>query len=282
MTKKTSLKILKSNLKDYQWNSKYFWDKNEDISLYVFEETQIRNYLDRFFQLNGLLIHSCKINRSKYKLEIVIAYLTTLKSIKQINKDLSTVVSLKEKNNGKLEKFAVKLLENFYIFTNKNVKINVVFQNINRGLSVRAFTLYESQIFKRILLQLRKYKNNRQNLNLREFLNILRIILKTKSSAKLLADFIAIQIRYMRRHTILLTFLRRSLTLLLKSELSSVNGVKIIIKGRFNGKLRAKKQLISIGSIPIQTLRASIDYSDSTAYTPYGSFGVKIWISENV
>ena len=136
-------------------------------------------------------------------------------------------------------------------------------------------------IFKRILLQLRRYKNNRHNLNLREFLNILRIVLKTKSSAKLLADFIAIQIRYMRRHTFLLTFLRRALNLLLKSELSSVNGIKIIIKGRFNGKLRAKKRLISIGSIPIQTLKASIDYSESTSYTPYGSFGVKIWISEN-
>ena len=107
MTKKTSLKILKSNLKDYRWNSKYFWDKNEDISLYVFEEVQIRNYLDRFFQLNGLLIHSCKINRSKYKLEIVLSYLTTLKPIKQINKDLSIKVSLEEKSNGKLEKFVV-------------------------------------------------------------------------------------------------------------------------------------------------------------------------------
>jgi len=281
MTKKTSLKILKSNLKEYKWDSKYFWDKNEGISLYVFEEFQIRNYLDRFFQLHGLLIHSCKLNRSKYKLEVVISYLTTLKSLKHINKDLSIATSLNEKNNLKLEKFVVKLLENFYIYTNKNIKISLVFQNINRGLSVKAFTLYESQIFKRILIQLRKYKNNRQRLNLREFLNVLRIILKQKSSAKLLADFIAVQIRYMRRHNILMTFLRRALTLLLKSELSSVNGVKIIIKGRFNGKLRAKKQFISIGSIPIQTLKSSIDYNSSTSYTPYGSFGIKVWVSEN-
>ena len=60
-----------------------------------------------------------------------------------------------------------------------------------------------------------------------------------------------------------------------------VNGVKIVIKGRFNGAPRARSKIIQVGNIPLQSFKAKIDYSQTTSYTPNGTFGVKVWICEN-
>ena len=70
MTKKISLILSKSNLKNYSWKSKYYWINKENLALNIFEEINIQKYITRIFQIYGLLIHSCKINISKFKLEI--------------------------------------------------------------------------------------------------------------------------------------------------------------------------------------------------------------------
>jgi small subunit ribosomal protein S3 len=57
--------------------------------------------------------------------------------------------------------------------------------------------------------------------------------------------------------------------------------MKIKIKGRFNGAPRAKHKIIIIGKgVPNLTIDAKIDYSEETAYTINGTFGVKVWIYE--
>lgn len=55
-------------------------------------------------------------------------------------------------------------------------------------------------------------------------------------------------------------------------------GAKIMIKGRLNGAEIARKEHLKKGKIPLQTLRSDIDYASSTAYTTYGTIGIKIWI----
>lgn len=55
-------------------------------------------------------------------------------------------------------------------------------------------------------------------------------------------------------------------------------GAKIMIKGRLNGAEIARKEHLKKGKIPLQTLRSEIDYASSTAYTTYGTIGIKIWI----
>jgi small subunit ribosomal protein S3 len=57
-----------------------------------------------------------------------------------------------------------------------------------------------------------------------------------------------------------------------------VKGVKIFLSGRLDGNEIARRERLSRGSLPLQTLRADIDYGTATAKTTYGTIGVKVWI----
>lgn len=57
-----------------------------------------------------------------------------------------------------------------------------------------------------------------------------------------------------------------------------VKGVKIQVSGRLNGAEIARSEWVRAGRVPLQTLRANIDYCYKTAQTMYGIIGVKVWI----
>lgn len=57
-----------------------------------------------------------------------------------------------------------------------------------------------------------------------------------------------------------------------------VKGIRIIASGRLGGAEMARKEEIKRGRIPLQTLRADIDFAREKAILPYGSIGVKVWI----
>ncbi len=59
---------------------------------------------------------------------------------------------------------------------------------------------------------------------------------------------------------------------------SSVKGVKIQVAGRLNGAEIARTEWVRAGRVPLQTLKANIDYCYRTANTIYGIIGVKVWI----
>lgn len=62
------------------------------------------------------------------------------------------------------------------------------------------------------------------------------------------------------------------------SSSREVVGVKIAIKGRLDGNEMARYEWAKKGRIPLQTIRADVDYAGRTAYTTYGTIGVKVWI----
>ena len=57
-----------------------------------------------------------------------------------------------------------------------------------------------------------------------------------------------------------------------------VKGVKIMVSGRLDGAEIARSEQYHEGSIPLQTLRADIDYGFAEAHTTYGVIGVKAWV----
>lgn len=59
---------------------------------------------------------------------------------------------------------------------------------------------------------------------------------------------------------------------------NELNGIKIQIAGRLNGAEIARTEWVREGRVPLQTLRANIDYCYKTAQTSYGILGIKIWI----
>ncbi len=61
-------------------------------------------------------------------------------------------------------------------------------------------------------------------------------------------------------------------------ERAGALGCKVVVAGRLNGAEIARTEKLVSGKIPLQTLRADIDYSRGHATTTYGSVGVKVWI----
>jgi len=60
-----------------------------------------------------------------------------------------------------------------------------------------------------------------------------------------------------------------------------LKGIKVQIAGRLNGAEIARTEWVREGRVPLQTLRANIDYSYKTAQTTYGILGIKIWLFKN-
>jgi len=61
----------------------------------------------------------------------------------------------------------------------------------------------------------------------------------------------------------------------------NVSGIKIQVSGRLNGAEIARSEWIREGRVPLQTLRADIDYATKEANTIYGVLGVKVWLFKN-
>ena len=57
-----------------------------------------------------------------------------------------------------------------------------------------------------------------------------------------------------------------------------VEGVRIILAGRLGGADMARREELKKGRVPLQTLRADIDFARVRALLPYGTIGIKVWI----
>ncbi len=60
--------------------------------------------------------------------------------------------------------------------------------------------------------------------------------------------------------------------------LKEIEGAKILVKGRLDGAEMARTEFVKDGKLPLQTLRADIDFAHVNAHTTYGVVGVKVWL----
>jgi len=61
-------------------------------------------------------------------------------------------------------------------------------------------------------------------------------------------------------------------------ESSGAEGVRIVLSGRIGGSEIARREKFQRGKLPLQTLRAEIDYAESPALTKFGFIGIKVWV----
>ena len=59
---------------------------------------------------------------------------------------------------------------------------------------------------------------------------------------------------------------------------AGAKGIKTLISGRLGGAEIARGEGYSVGQVPLQTLRADLDYAWDEAHTTYGKLGIKVWI----
>ena len=90
--------------------------------------------------------------------------------------------------------------------------------------------------------------------------------------ASILADIVVEQLE--KR----VAFRRAIREVLQRAQKQNVNGIKIQVSGRLNGAEIARSEWVREGRVPLQTLRANIDYATKEANTIYGVLGIKIWL----
>ncbi len=113
--------------------------------------------------------------------------------------------------------------------------------------------------------ELQKMINKQVNLNIVEVKNI-------DTDAQLVAENIAGQLE--RR----ISFRRAMKQCMQKTMKAGALGIKTAVSGRLGGADMARTEFYKEGTIPLQTLRADIDYGFAEADTTYGKIGVKVWI----
>ena len=120
--------------------------------------------------------------------------------------------------------------------------------------------------------EIEKLKEDIQKLTDKKLVVDVKEIKRPDREAQLVAENIALQLEN-----------RVSFRLAMKSTMSrsmraGVKGIKTAVSGRLGGADMARTEFYSEGTIPLQTLRADIDYGFAEADTTYGKVGVKVWI----
>jgi len=94
-----------------------------------------------------------------------------------------------------------------------------------------------------------------------------------EESARVMAESIAEQLE---KRIPFRRLMKQTLMKIMSSR--AVKGAKIYMGGRLDGAEIARAEHLEEGSLPLQTLRADIDYAKATAHTTFGTIGIKVWI----
>ena len=115
-------------------------------------------------------------------------------------------------------------------------------------------------------------KNLKENLGLNNILINIVEVKNTEANAQLMAENIAAQLE--KR----ISFRRAMKQTIQRAMRAGAKGVKTACAGRLGGAEIARTEQYHEGTIPLQTLRADIEYGFAEANTTYGKIGVKVWI----
>ncbi len=113
--------------------------------------------------------------------------------------------------------------------------------------------------------EVQKYTKAKLNLEIKE-------IKRPDTNAQLVAESIAQQLENR------ISFRRAMKSTMSRTMKAGAKGVKTSVSGRLGGADMARTEFYSEGTIPLQTLRADIDYGFAEADTTFGKIGVKAWI----
>ena len=120
--------------------------------------------------------------------------------------------------------------------------------------------------------EIEKVKNELQKLTGRKVLVDIKEVKRPDRDAQLVAENIAQQLENR------VSFRRAMKSTMGRTMKAGAKGIKTCVSGRLGGADIARSEFYSEGTIPLQTLRADIDYGFAEADTTYGKVGVKVWI----
>ena len=120
--------------------------------------------------------------------------------------------------------------------------------------------------------EIEKIKAELQQFTDKKLVVDIKEVKRPDKDAQLVAENIALQLENR------ISFRRAMKSCMQRSMKSGALGIKTCCSGRLGGADMARTEFYSEGTIPLQTLRADIDYGFAEADTTYGKLGVKVWI----
>ena len=120
--------------------------------------------------------------------------------------------------------------------------------------------------------EIEKIKAEVQKLTDKKIVVDIKEVKKPDKDAQLVAESIAQQLENR------ISFRRAMKSCMGRTMRAGAKGIKAACSGRLGGADMARTEFYSEGTIPLQTLRADIDYGFAEADTTYGKIGVKVWI----
>ena len=178
----------------------------------------------------------------------------------------------------KNEEFANNLVEDYNIrkYLKKRLKdANISKIDIERTrdrVKVKVFTAKPGVVIGKGGSEIEKVRNEVQKLTEKKLFIDIKEIKSPDMDAQLVAENIAQQLENR------ISFRRAMKSCMSRTMKAGAQGIKTSVSGRLGGADMARKETYSEGTIPLQTLRADIDYGFAEADTTYGKVGVKTWI----
>ena len=139
-------------------------------------------------------------------------------------------------------------------------------------VKVSVFTAKPGVVIGKGGAEIEKIKADIQKFTDKKLLVDIKEIKKPDKDAQLVAENIALQLENR------VSFRRAMKSCMGRSRKAGALGIKAACSGRLGGADMARTEFYTDGTIPLQTLRADIDYGFAEADTTYGKVGVKVWI----
>ena len=174
--------------------------------------------------------------------------------------------------------FADYLVEDYNIRTYLKKKLysagvsKIEIERASDRVKVIIFTAKPGVIIGKGGAEIEVTKKELQKLTDKKVLVDIKEIKRPDKDAQLVAENIALQLENR------VSFRRAMKSTMSRTMKAGTLGIKTAVSGRLGGADMARTEFYSEGTIPLQTLRADIDYGFAEADTTYGKIGVKVWI----
>jgi small subunit ribosomal protein S3 len=174
--------------------------------------------------------------------------------------------------------FADNLVEDYNIRTYLKKKLysagvaKIEIERASDRLKVIIFTAKPGVVIGKGGAEIEKLKADIQKFTSKKLMVDIKEIKKPDMNAQLVAENIAAQLENR------ISFRRAMKSTMSRTMKAGAKGIKSAVAGRLGGADMARTEFYSEGTIPLQTLRADIDYGFAEADTTYGKLVVKVWI----
>lgn len=145
-------------------------------------------------------------------------------------------------------------------------------ERASERIRVKIYSARPGIIIGRKGAEIDKLRDEIQEMTSKEVFLDIKEIKNASLDAQLVAENIAYQVEKRISH-------RRAMKKAIQTAINGgAGGIKIRISGRLGGAEIARSEALKEGKVPLQTLRADIDYGFTEAKTTYGLIGIKVWI----